>query len=100
MWVCLTRLFTISEISIFRKNLAGSYFQLKFPLPTELSAVFRIVVMRSHCRRHGNWGKYFDEAQYDWPALYPQWEAFRRVREALDPQHRFANAFTTALFDH
>lgn len=47
-----------------------------------------------------HWGKYFDEAQYDWPALYPQWEAFRRVREALDPQHRFANAFTTALFDH
>lgn len=46
-----------------------------------------------------HWGKYFDETLYDWPALYPQWEAFRRVRETLDPHHRFANAFTTALFD-
>ena len=45
-----------------------------------------------------HWGKYFDEAQYDWPALYPRWEEFRSVREALDPHHRFANAFTTALF--
>ena len=46
-----------------------------------------------------HWGKYFDESLYDWPALYPQWEAFRRVRQALDPRHRFANAFTAALFD-
>ncbi|MUK01318.1 hypothetical protein GM708_04870 [Vibrio cholerae] len=46
-----------------------------------------------------HWGKYFDESLYDWPALYPQWEAFRRVRESLDPQHRFANTFTAALLD-
>lgn len=46
-----------------------------------------------------HWGKYFDESQYDWPALYPRWEAFRDVRKALDPHHRFANAFTTALFE-
>ncbi|MET3806021.1 FAD/FMN-containing dehydrogenase [Nakamurella sp. UYEF19] len=46
-----------------------------------------------------HWGKYFDETLYDWPSLYPRWEAFREVREALDPHHRFANAFTTALFD-
>jgi FAD/FMN-containing dehydrogenase len=46
-----------------------------------------------------HWGKYFDESLYDWPALYPEWDAFRRVREALDPHRRFANAFTTALFD-
>ena len=46
-----------------------------------------------------HWGKYFDESLYDWPTLYPQWEAFREVREALDPAHRFANTFTSALFD-
>ncbi|HEY5822657.1 MAG TPA: D-arabinono-1,4-lactone oxidase [Propionibacteriaceae bacterium] len=46
-----------------------------------------------------HWGKYFDEKLYDWPVLYPQWEAFRAVRAALDPHHRFDNAFTTALFD-
>ena len=46
-----------------------------------------------------HWGKYFEEPLYDWPALYPRWQDFRRVREELDPRHRFANAFTTALFD-
>ena len=45
-----------------------------------------------------HWGKYFDEDLYDWPALYPRWNDFRDVREALDPHHRFANGFTTALF--
>ena len=45
-----------------------------------------------------HWGKYFDESLYDWPTLYPQWEAFREVRAALDPAGRFANAFTAALF--
>ena len=46
-----------------------------------------------------HWGKYFDESLYNWPELYPQWESFREVREALDPAHRFANTFTAALFD-
>ena len=46
-----------------------------------------------------HWGKYFDESLYDWPELYPRWDDFRRVRETLDPRRRFANAFTTALFD-
>ncbi len=46
-----------------------------------------------------HWGKYFGEDLYNWPALYPRWEAFRAVRDALDPHHRFTNAFTSALFD-
>ena len=46
-----------------------------------------------------HWGKYFDESLYDWPALYPEWHTFRAVRDALDPDHRFTNAFTGALFD-
>lgn len=44
-----------------------------------------------------HWGKYFDESLYDWPALYPRWASFQGVREALDPAHRFDNAFTAAL---
>jgi FAD/FMN-containing dehydrogenase len=46
-----------------------------------------------------HWGKYFEEPLYDWAALYPRWADFRRVREELDPTHRFTNAFTEALFD-
>ncbi|RFA13900.1 metal chaperone, involved in Zn homeostasis, GTPase of family protein [Subtercola boreus] len=61
-----------------------------------LRAVERVVAEEGG-RPH--WGKYFDESLYDWPALYPEWEAFQGVREALDPQHRFANAFTAALLD-
>ncbi|MHA3702190.1 D-arabinono-1,4-lactone oxidase [Jatrophihabitans sp. YIM 134969] len=46
-----------------------------------------------------HWGKYFDESLYDWSALYPAWDRFRAVRDALDPGRRFANAFTSGLFD-
>ncbi|MEM6160996.1 D-arabinono-1,4-lactone oxidase [Erwinia sp. P6884] len=44
-----------------------------------------------------HWGKYFDASLYDWAALYPQWPAFKTVREALDPQRKFSNAFTAEL---
>ncbi|SEQ81680.1 D-arabinono-1,4-lactone oxidase [Microlunatus flavus] len=44
-----------------------------------------------------HWGKYYDESLYDWPTLYPRWASFQGVREALDPGHRFDNAFTAAL---
>ncbi|WP_034915729.1 D-arabinono-1,4-lactone oxidase [Erwinia sp. 9145] len=44
-----------------------------------------------------HWGKYFDASLYDWAAIYPQWAAFKKVREALDPQHKFANAFIDGL---
>lgn len=46
-----------------------------------------------------HWGKYFEAPLYDWATLYPRWNSFTEVREALDPQHRFENAFTGALFD-
>lgn len=46
-----------------------------------------------------HWGKYFEAPLYDWAALYPQWHEFANVREALDPQHKFENAFTAALLD-
>ncbi len=60
-----------------------------------LRAVERVLAVEGG-RPH--WGKYFDESLYDWSSLYPRWAAFRGVRNALDPQHRFDNAFTAALF--
>lgn len=45
-----------------------------------------------------HWGKYFDPDLYDWRALYPRFDEFAAVREALDPDRVFANAFTDALF--
>ena len=35
-----------------------------------------------------HWGKYFDEERYDWRALYPRWDDFLAVRDALDPRSR------------
>lgn len=46
-----------------------------------------------------HWGKYFEAPLYDWPTLYPRWGDFVEVRSELDPQHKFENAFTAALFD-
>jgi len=46
-----------------------------------------------------HWGKYFDESLYRWPEIYPQWQAFRQVRDTLDPQRKFDNEFTAELFD-
>jgi len=46
-----------------------------------------------------HWGKYYDPQRYQWRDIYPQWDAFRAVREMLDPTRRFSNDYTTALFD-
>lgn len=46
-----------------------------------------------------HWGKYFDASLYRWDEIYPQMAAFREVREALDPQHKFSNAFSQQLLD-
>lgn len=46
-----------------------------------------------------HWGKYYDPQRYCWREIYPHWDAFRAVRDRLDPQHRFSNDYVTALFD-
>ncbi|QGU87944.1 D-arabinono-1,4-lactone oxidase [Erwinia sorbitola] len=46
-----------------------------------------------------HWGKYFDASLYNWAKIYPQWQAFSQVREALDPQHTFGNDFSQRLLD-
>lgn len=46
-----------------------------------------------------HWGKYYDPQRYVWREIYPQWDAFRAVRDALDPQRKFSNDYITALFD-
>lgn len=46
-----------------------------------------------------HWGKYYDPQRYAWRDIYPQWDAFRAVRQQLDPLRRFSNDYVTALFD-
>ncbi|QKJ87715.1 L-gulono-1,4-lactone dehydrogenase [Paramixta manurensis] len=46
-----------------------------------------------------HWGKYYTPSLYQWREIYPQWDAFRAVRTALDPGHKFSNDYLTALLD-
>lgn len=45
-----------------------------------------------------HWGKYYDADLYDWRALYPRFDEFAAVRDALDPERVFCNAFVDTLF--
>ena len=52
-------------------------------------------------RRHGgrpHWGKLNTLTGNDFQALYPKWQAFREVRDALDPNGRFLNPYLARLF--
>jgi FAD/FMN-containing dehydrogenase len=50
--------------------------------------------------RHGarpHWGKCLFTDTAHLPALYPGWDDFCRLRETLDPEGRFLNAFSARL---
>ncbi|WP_323750051.1 D-arabinono-1,4-lactone oxidase [Marinobacter sp.] len=52
-------------------------------------------------RRYGgrpHWGKLNTLTGTDFQTLYPQWQAFSEVREALDPNGRFLNPYLARLF--
>lgn len=53
-------------------------------------------------RRHGgrpHWGKMHTRTAAELSGLYPQWEAFREVRQQLDPAGIFQNDYLRKLFD-
>ncbi|WP_413650416.1 D-arabinono-1,4-lactone oxidase [Pantoea sp. B65] len=46
-----------------------------------------------------HWGKYYHQHLYHWRECYPQWDAFRAVRQQLDPTGKFSNDYLSQLFD-
>jgi L-gulonolactone oxidase len=40
-----------------------------------------------------HWGKLHTRTAEDLAPAYPHWEAFRRVRDAVDPDRLFGNAY-------
>ncbi|MDP4547934.1 D-arabinono-1,4-lactone oxidase [Marinobacter sp. MDS2] len=53
-------------------------------------------------KRYGgrpHWGKLNTLTGADFEALYPKWQAFSEVREALDPNGRFLNPYLARLFN-
>jgi len=57
-----------------------------------VEGIMRAVGGRPH------WGKLHFQDAGSLAGLYPQWERFQAVRTRLDPQGRFANAYTTRVF--
>jgi len=45
-----------------------------------------------------HWGKLHFQDADSLAGLYPQWERFQAVRRRLDPDGRFANAYTERVF--
>jgi len=54
--------------------------------------VFRAYEGRPH------WGKLHAQSPAELAALYPRWEAFQKVRQALDPQGCFLNDYLREIF--
>jgi L-gulono-1,4-lactone dehydrogenase len=57
-----------------------------------IEGIMRAVGGRPH------WGKLHFQDADSLAGLYPQWEQFQAVRRRLDPDGRFANAYTDRVF--
>ena len=62
------------------------------PYFAEMEAIFDRYQGRPH------WGKLHTKTEQEFAALYPQWEAFKEVRERLDPNRRFINKHLETIF--
>lgn len=58
----------------------------------EMEAIFDRYQGRPH------WGKIHTKTAEEFAALYPQWEAFKAVRQRLDPNRRFINKHLDRIF--
>jgi FAD-linked oxidoreductase len=62
----------------------------------ELFAACEAVFRRHDGRPH--WGKWHTRSASEMAGLYPQFEAFRRLRQKLDPSGKFLNDYLRAMF--
>jgi len=62
------------------------------PYFAEMEAIFDRYQGRPH------WGKIHTKTAQDFAELYPQWDAFKAVRQRLDPTRRFINEHLDKIF--
>jgi FAD-linked oxidoreductase len=62
------------------------------PYFAEMEAIFDRYQGRPH------WGKVHTKTEPEFAALYPQWEAFKALRQRLDPNRRFINKHLEPIF--
>ena len=58
----------------------------------DVEAIFRNHQGRPH------WGKIHTHTSKELSDLYPRWDEFHKVRQELDPEGRFMNAFLRKIF--
>jgi L-gulonolactone oxidase len=73
----------------------SAYIAVHVPKGKPYEPYFRAVeaIMDDYAGRP-HWGKLHFQSHHELAARYPEWEAFRSVRARLDPDGRFANAYT------
>jgi FAD-linked oxidoreductase len=62
------------------------------PYFSEMEVIFDRYQGRPH------WGKVHTKTEPEFAALYPQWEAFKKLRQRLDPTRRFINEHLESIF--
>lgn len=62
------------------------------PYFAEMEAIFDRYQGRPH------WGKLHTKTEKGFSALYPQWQAFKKLRQRLDPDRRFINKHLEPIF--
>lgn len=62
------------------------------PYFAEMEAIFDRYQGRPH------WGKLHTKTEPEFAALYPQWQAFKKLRQRLDPNRRFINKHLESIF--
>ena len=62
------------------------------PYFAEMEAIFDRYQGRPH------WGKLHTKTEKEFATLYPQWDAFKALRQRLDPERRFINKHLEAIF--
>jgi FAD-linked oxidoreductase len=62
------------------------------PYFAEMEAIFDRYQGRPH------WGKLHTKTEQEFATLYPQWKAFKKLRQRLDPNRRFINKHLESIF--
>ncbi len=62
------------------------------PYFSEMEAIFDRYQGRPH------WGKIHTKTEKEFSELYPQWQAFKKLRQRLDPDRRFINKHLETIF--
>ncbi|HCM05571.1 MAG TPA: FAD-linked oxidoreductase, partial [Oceanospirillales bacterium] len=59
---------------------------------SEMEAIFDRYQGRPH------WGKLHNKTEKEFSVLYPQWNAFKELRQRLDPERQFINQHLETIF--